>query len=448
MESSLLHKTFVAGVGLAGLAVGFTGGYLVPREPGVTMENPALTREARPQNSTPAASGPEQVSTMHPLQPAAAASSRAEASARLLVSLPPTGDEGDYQVGVRLKWVQELPNSEIPLLLEGLCAANSGPGGMDLKDLWLIRTALKKWGEGNRQAVLNWVSGLPNGPTKRFLFSQVLETLVMESDPDLAMRLAKDFQARDPGWNFDGVREKIVGAAIDNAWKNPASTARDMLEFYRQLPVHNSSTSGSPVEEYPENFDFRAFLDGLTTLMQSGKKPGILPSNTLTAWAQSDPHAASAWLMESMEKNQSRLPFVDWRNISEAVSSTHGTQVFYEWAANVLEGASEKFLRTQFRRSSRSDVLGIAGATQNPATRDRLLTSAIGGSDIQNSIQYLSMISTPVARLEAISRNLVTFIQADMEFELDDALFRDWGITRAQFEEAKQRGALKRSGDR
>jgi hypothetical protein len=443
METSLLHKTFVAGVGVAGLAVGFVGGYLVAREPGVTMENPPLAREARPHGSSHTASGPEQVSPTRPLQPAAAASTRAEASDRLVASLPPAGDSQSFGGGERSKWVRELPNTEIPLFIEGLCAANSGPGGMDFKDQLLIRTALKKWGEGNRQAVLDWVSGLPNGPTKRFLFSQILETLVMNSDPDLAVRLAKDFHARDPGWNLDGFREKMVGAAIDKAWKNPTTTARDMLELYKQLPINKFGTNGSAVQEYPENFDFRVFLDGLTTLVQNGEKPKILPTNTLTAWAKNDPQAATTWLMETMEKNESHLPFIGWRNISEAFSSTHGSQAFYEWAAKVLEGASEKFLRTQFRSSSGSDVLGIAGATQNPAMRDRLLTSAIGGSDIESSIRYLSMISTPPARLEAISKNRYTFQQADQKFELDDALFRDLGLTREQVQEA-----LKSAGDR
>lgn len=104
--------------------------------------------------------------------------------------------------------------------------------------------------------------------------------------------------------------------------------------------------------------------------------------------------------------------------------------------SEVMEGASEKFLRTQFRSSSDRDVLGIVGATQNPATRDRLLTSAIGRADIESSIRYLSMISTPAARLEAISKSRYTFQQADKKFELDDALFRDWGLTREQVEEA------------
>jgi hypothetical protein len=436
MESSLLHKTFVAGVGVAGLAVGFTGGYLVPREPGVTNENPSFSLQAQPHGSSHTASGPEQVSTTRPLQTATAASSRAEASARLLASLPPAADSRSIGGCERSKWVRELPITEIPLFIEGLCAANSGPGGMDFQDKWLIRTALEKWGEGNRQAVLDWVSGLPNGPTKRFLFSKVLETLVMNSDPDLAMRLAKDFQARDPAWNFDGFTEKMVGAAIDKAWKNPASTAQDMLELYKQLPTNSSVTNLSSVKEYPENFDFSAFLDGLIAFRQNGGKPNFLPTNTLTAWAKDDPQAATTWLLETVENNESTLPFIGWRNISEAVSSTHGSQAFYEWASKVMEGASEKFLRTQFRSSSDRDVLGIVGATQNPATRDRLLTSAIGRSDIESSIRYLSMISTPTARLEAISKSRYTFQQADKKFDLDDALFRDWGLTREQVEEA------------
>jgi hypothetical protein len=443
MESSLLNKTFITCAGVAGLAVGFVGGYLVPRENMVTLEKPAIPRNASSSHSTTTTTAPEGSTATRPLQLSASASSGPQAANQILSSLPapakgpPTGQSERYQ------WVEKLPASDIPLFIEAFCAANSGPEGMKSEDRLLVKQALRKWGRVNRQAVLDWVSGLPPGPTKRFLFSRVLETLLIGSDPELAMELAEDFQVRDPGWDFDEFSKTIMRDTIDKAWKNPATTAQEMLDFYKRIPSGRSTTYGTPVGDYPENFDFRTFLDGMADLVEKKKKPARFPTDALKVWAKSDPQAAAAWLMEATDKRNADLPFYSWNDIAQAVSSVHGSQVYYDWAATVLGGASDKFLSRYLQNPSGGDVLGILAATRDSQTRNRLLTAALGGADIETSIRYLGMISTPELRLRAIAKNRYALQKANQKFHLDDALVRDLGLTREQVDEA-----LKHDGTR
>lgn len=435
MNSSLLRKTLVAGVGGAGLAIGFVGGYLVPRDPEVAKAAPLPSRDAQPIAPERTTSGSERTSSTRPLQPTAPASTPQDASARLLASLPAAGDARHFGRNERTQWVDDLPADDIPLFIEALCAANSGPSGIKFDDRWLIDQALHKWGNGNRQAVLAWVKGLPPGATKRFLFSRVLESVFLKADPQLAMRLAKDFKARDPDWDYDEIMDSLVKNSINKAWENPATNAKEMVELYSQLP-RDLSTTGSAIKDYPENFDFRTFLDGLAELSANGKRPSRLPSDALAVWARADPQAATAWLMESTEQRQSQLPFYSWDDIAKAVASVHGSQGYYEWAAGVLGGASDKFLNQHFQNPPGSEVLGIVAAAQNPQTRDRLLTTAIRGADIESSIRYLGMLSTPDSRLKAITENRYTFQKANEKFHLDEALVRDLGLTREQVNEA------------
>jgi hypothetical protein len=299
----------------------------------------------------------------------------------------------------------------------------------------LVKSALGKWWKADRQAVLSWVSSLPPGPIKRFLSLELLESLVYESDPDLAMRMAEDFKSRDPEWELDDFQEKTDSKAIEKAWENPNSTAEQMLELYTNLPTDTSGTMGSGIKDYPENFEFRKFLDGLHALTEQGKKPSRLPNDALTAWARNDPQAATAWFMEVSEKGIKHLPFQEWSDISSAVADTHGTQAYYEWASKVLSGASDNFLKKEFRPSG-SDLLGIAAATQNPVARDRILTHGLRNADIESTLRYLGMMSSPEIRLRAISENSWHFQKANEQFQLDDAVFQELGLTREQVKEA------------
>jgi hypothetical protein len=264
---------------------------------------------------------------------------------------------------------------------------------------------------------------------------ELLESLVYESDPDLAMRMAEDFKSRDPEWDLDDFQEKTVSKAIEKAWENPNSTAEQMLELYTNLPTDTSGTMGSGIKDYPENFDFRKFLDGLYALTEQGKKPSRLPNDALTAWARNDPQAATAWFMEVSEKGIKHLPFQEWSDISSAVADTHGTQAYYEWASKVLSGASDNFLKKEFRPSG-SDLLGIAAATQNPVARDRILTHGLRNADIESTLRYLGMMSSPEIRLRAISENSWHFQKVNEQFLLDDAVFQELGLTREQVKEA------------
>lgn len=429
MAITLLQKSLTAWVGVAGLAIGFVGGYLVPRESSEELETkktPELQTPSQHFRETPIASVSRQENpTTLP---------RAEAAREIYRSLPSMGNSTEFQESSRNEWVRNLSPTDIPLFIEGLCAAKSGPQGMEFGERWLITEALQTWWKADRGAVLGWAKALPQGPVKRFLMSQVLENVVIDSDPALATRLAKEFQAADPDWDFDGFNDAYFTKTIDSAWKNPASTAEEMLQLYIQLPVDRTGTTGSPIKDYPENFDFRKFLDGLSALAQSNKKPSRLPSDTLAAWAKVDPQSAVAWLMEKSESENEGLPFNDWSSISQAVASVHGPQAHHEWASKVLSSASDRFMEKVFYSVNGGEVLGIVAATPNASARDRILSYALRGSDIQSSIRYLEMMSTPAARLDAISANKFKFHEANQEFEFDDSVFRNLGITREQVE--------------
>jgi hypothetical protein len=440
MNSPLLRKTLVAWVGVSGLALGFVVGYLVPKG---GDEVAGETHSARdPESPATARSSPEKASTTAmnltdrpSLNVPMTGLQRSEAARQVYQSMPST--KRSKEVGSREsdEWLENLPTNEIPLFLEGICAANSGPAGMGWDKRGLVKSALGKWWKADRQAVLSWVSSLPPGPTKRFLSLELLESLVYESDPDLAMRMAEDFKSRDPEWELDDFQEKTASKAIEKAWENPNSTAEQMLELYTYLPTDTSGTMGSGIKDYPENFEFRKFLDGLYALTEQGKKPSRLPNDALTAWARIDPQAATAWFMEVSEKGIKHLPFQEWSDISSAVADTHGTQAYYEWASKVLSGASDNFLKKEFRPSG-SDLLGIAAATQNPVARDRILTHGLRNADIESTLRYLGMMSSPEIRLRAISENSWHFQKANEQFQLDDAVFQELGLTREQVKEA------------
>lgn len=427
MESNLLQKNLIGWVGVAGLAVGFAGGYLVPRENDVglakkdTPKPPAASQNPR---EIPIASEARRENL--PALP------RAEAARQIYRALPAIDVSSKSPQSSRYEWVRNLTPTDIPLFIEGLCAARSGPQGMEFGEQRLITEALQTWWEADRNAVIGWVKGLPPGPVKRFLLSQVLENFVIDSNPALASRLAKEFHASDPDWDFDGFNDAYFRKTIDSAWKNPASTAEEMLQLYSQLPVERNKTNCGPVTDYPENFDFRKFLDGLSMLIESNKKPSRMPSDALRVWAMEDPQAAAAWLIKNSERENAKIPFNDWSSISEAVSSVHGPQAYHEWAAKVLASAPDRFVEKIFYTAEGGEVMGIVSATPIPAVRDRVLLHALGGSDIQTSIRYLEMMSSPAVRLDAISANKYKFVEANREFEFDDSVFRNLGITREQ----------------
>jgi hypothetical protein len=427
MESNLLQKSLIGWVGVAGLAVGFAGGYLVPRE-----NDEELAKKDTPKPQAPSQNPRETPIASESRRDNPPALPRAEAARQIYRALPAIDGSTKSTQSSRYEWVRNLSPTDIPLFIEGLCAARSGPQGMELREQQLISEALETWWEADRKAVIGWVKGLPPGPVKRFLLSQVLENLVIDSDPALASRLAKEFQAADPEWDFDGFNDAYFRKTIDSAWKNPGASAEDMLQLYSQLPVEQDPTNCGPVTDYPENFDFRKFLDGLATLIESNKKPSRMPSDALRVWAMENPQAAVAWLIQNSERENAKIPFNDWSSISEAVSSVHGPQAYHEWAAKVLASAPDRFVEKVFYTADGGEVLGIVAATPDPAVRDRVLLHALSGSGIQTSLRYLEMMSTPAARLDAISANKYKFAEANREFEFDDSVFRNLGITREQ----------------
>lgn len=426
MESNLLQKSLIGWVGVAGLAVGFAGGYLVPRE-----NDEELAKKGTPKPQAPSQNPRETPIVSESRRDNPPALPRAEAARQIYRALPAIDGSTKSPQSSRYEWVRNLSPTDIPLFIEGLCAARSGPQGMELREQQLISEALKTWWEADRKAVIGWVKGLPPGPAKRFLLSQVLENLVIDSDPALASRLAKEFQAADPEWDFDGFNDAYFRKTIDSAWKNPGASAEDMLKLYSQLPVERATNCG-PVTDYPENFDFRKFLDGLATLIESNKRPSRMPSDALGVWAMENPQAAVAWLIQNSERENAKIPFNDWSSISEAVSSVHGPQAYHEWAAKVLASAPDRFVEKVFYTADGGEVLGIVAATPDPAVRDRVLLHALSGSGIQTSLRYLEMMSTPAARLDAISAHKYKFAEANREFEFDDSVFRNLGFTREQ----------------
>jgi hypothetical protein len=270
--------------------------------------------------------------------------------------------------------------------------------------------------------------------------SEILEDFLIKEDPERAKTLAEAYKLQDPTWAAKDYNNIIVRGPIEVAWKNPQTTADEMLALYKNVS-RGGTCYGTSVRVYPEEFDFRKFLDGLDTLNQTDGRLSMMPSDTLAAWAKRDPQQAAQWLLQAQAKwrqqSRSSLPFADWKEIAKSVAGNSGPQAYYDWAANFvgdLDETSRRSLLSAYGREG--DVLGILSATKDATTRDKVLTSAIGASDAEQKLTYLKMLSTPEARINAIRSNNQSLAELTKDFEVDKSVYRELGLTEKQVQDA------------
>ena len=378
-------------VGIAGTAIVLkSGGNTETEEPANPRPAP-VTRKIR--------DNPSQ-STKH----------KQEAARQLLDTIP---DREQYSE--RKKWLEELSTSQIPALLEALCA-NIGPGGLDYQDKNAIEKSIERWLKESPDECVAWINQLQPGATKRYFLKTMLEEM-LKTDPERALATSETYLTEDPDWKHEAITARYVRSKISDAWKKPDVTAEEMLSLFSELPRGNSS-GGSNIESYPENFDFKAFLDGMASLnKKDGKKPGTMPADLLEKWARRDLQAATQWFLQNTEDKAS-VPFQDWDNIAAAVTATSGAAAYHQWTAELLAQASEKQFESITGNIENRDMLDIADAIQDIPLRDRTLHKMASRAAGQNPTQAIALyaeISTPEARLDAIGHGSTYYFRKWLE---------------------------------
>ncbi len=342
----------------------------------------------------------------------------------------------------RYSQLQELPPEAFPTLVAELCS-DIGPSGLKGNERDLLKGKLERWLKSDREAVLRWITALPPTGTKRYLMTKVLKELSFSGDPNRSKQLSEAYKLQDPIWDDSDLQNSIIGISIEAGWKDPRTTAEQMLALYQQSRS-GSMVHGPIVGMYPEGFDFRKFLEGMDALSKAtGDSPSLMPQDTLAAWSKQDLQQAAAWLLQAEakwnEEGRSSLPYVDWDYIARAVAASKGPQAYYEWAAKFIGNLSERsrtMLLSAYGREG--DVQGILDATRDVETRNKVLTSAIGGSDgndPEKVIAYLKMISTPEARLNAIRSNKWRLNELSKDFVIDHSAYKQLGLTEEQFKQ-------------
>lgn len=365
-------------------------------------------------------------------------SARSDAARELIRSVAGSFPSSHEAFHDREKALDRMSSQDFPLLIEGLCA-EAGPGGMANEQRNFFNSALKKWWSMDRDAVIRWLKDLPPGPTKRFLATKILSDLLLPVDPRQVQSLVKDFKAQDPGWDYAQFNDSVLDYSIQQAWKNPQVTAEQMLELYAQVSRGNS-TSFHNVSIYPEGFDFRKFMDGISSMEGDDGNLSLMPGDTLEAWAKLDPQAAATWFVETSSKGSkshiSSPMFFGWQKIADAVAAANGTEGYYRWAAEVFQGSNENFLRQIAWNAKEADIVGVANAIQDTAARDRILGLVAGGSDITHAGRYLGLMSSPEARLQTIRDNRHKFNFLIKELNLDTSALQQLGLTKEQIDSA------------
>jgi hypothetical protein len=376
--------------------------------------------------STPVTPAESRVASPGPLQPAISPS---------YTPISATDPEERY------RQLRELPPEAFPTLMANLCS-DIGPEGLNSEEQNILNQGLRKWWNDNREALLQWISTLSPSETKRYFMTKILEDFLSEEDPSRAKKLAEAYSLQDPKWALSDYKNIILKDSIEASWKNPNTTADQMLALYQQA-YRGRHTYGSGVGLYPDGFDFRRFLEGMDALdAADGLRSTTMPSDTLAAWAKQDPQQAAQWLLQAQakwrEQKRSRLPFADWGQIVEGVAGSKGPQVYYEWAAGFVGKLDKESLRMVLSAYGRDgDVLGILGATKDTGAKDRILASAIGmGVDAEQAISYLKMLSSAEARLNAIKSNKQMLKDLSKDFVIDKSAYKQLGLTEEQFNEA------------
>lgn len=413
---SLLTHAVCCLIGIAGTAIVLkTGGKTDSEETENPRSTPA-TRRARP-------------------DPSQAAKTKQDLTRQLLLSMP---DREKYSE--REKWLEGLSTSQMPLLLEALCA-NIGPEGLDYSDKNLIEKTIKRWLKESPEECCAWVEQLPPGAIKRHFLTTMLKEL-LESDPERALAMSESYQAEDPDWKHAKIKDSHVKGKITTAWKKPDVTAEEMLTLFSELSRGNGY-GGSDLRTYPVNFDFQAFLDGVASWNKADdKQPCSMPSDVLEIWARRDPNAAAQWFLQSV-KNKMSVPFQNWNDIATAVTETSGAAAYHQWAADIIARATEKQFESIARQIEKRDMLDIADAIQDTPLRDRALSkmaNGVAGEGPTQAIALYAEMSTPQARLAVIEGNSQYYFRQWLkEKTLTTADWQKLGLTEAQVRAAVEK---------
>ena len=421
-------------IGVACFALGLLAGYSTPRREAPSAgeaqtDDASLIAEPGKFATRPSAHGRPKTDSAFKF-PESTASPKQKTAATIAQSGPPATDHE-----ARMEWLQKLPAADLPRLVTELCQS-AGPDGLGSDDRRLLSGALDRWWQEDGAGLLSWLRQLPSGRSKHYLVERLLQRIAFK-DPAQAAALAESFKAADPEWDNAKLQDSLVEREVNQAWQTPGVTAEERLALHSRFSRGNKG-SGPHMKTYPQNFDFRKFLDGMVALNQrDGKNPAQMPSDVLEAWARIEPQAAAEWLLryESTEEKDGRIPFAGWDDISRGVTARSGLQAYHQWAAGiVVQGSGE--LRDLILRQSRDPQLaGIVGQITDAATRDSVLAKAIATSDFFNerdNLGRLGLVSTPEMRLRIIVENADRFQSLIERGKTDPSFWSRIGLTTEQ----------------
>jgi hypothetical protein len=112
--------------------------------------------------------------------PSRSAKHKQEAARQLLDTIPDSEHYSEQK-----KWLEELSTSQIPALLEALCA-NIGPEGLDYQDKNAIEKSIERWLKESPDECVAWINQLQPGATKRYFLKTMLEEM-LKTDPERAL---------------------------------------------------------------------------------------------------------------------------------------------------------------------------------------------------------------------------------------------------------------------
>ena len=406
--------------GMACLILGVVTGYLLPRQ------SELLPIDAKPPTSakSPAITKPVYASTFPASPGLSEAGTSARSSSKEILRSMPNAD--DYSA--RSEWLDKLPADDFPQLIAALCE-NPGPDGISREDGYVVANALENWWKKDGAGLLAWLRKLPNGATKRYLVSELLED-VARNDKPRAKAMASSFKAADPEWDNSGVLDSFAWEEINEAWKKPGVTAAKMLALYKSLSG-KSDAQTYHTESYPAGFDFRTFLDGVDKLGEGKDGRWAGTWSLISAWAKEDPQAAASWYIEKInaagQDGGSRL--MGWRQIAEGVSERNGPLAYHQWAAVMVAESGDKVRQMILNESSDEDLAGIMENMADQALRtDISLTQAMRRQDID----LFAMFSTPEQRLGAIAKDPRGFYRWIQKGKSDPSFWPRAGLTAEQ----------------
>lgn len=406
--------------GIACLILGFVAGYFLPRQ----SEHLPRDTNTSPKAQNPANTKPVYASTFPNSSSVPGSGMAAESSSKDILRSLPAAD--DYKA--RSEWLQKVPATDLPQLIAALCE-NPGPDGISNEDRNVVENALENWWEKDSAGLLAWLRKLPNGATKRFLVSELIEDVAYD-DRSRAKAMASSFKAADPEWDNSEVLDSFAWEEINEAWKKPGVTAEKMLGLYKSLSGR-SDPKTPDIDSYPADFDFRTLLDGLGNTGEGidGRWAGAW--QLIGAWAKDDPQAAASWLIaKKTELRGAGQPyFMGWRSIAEGVSARSGPQAYHQWAAGMVAQSGDDVRQMILDESSDEDLAGIMEQMGNGALRtDVSLAQAVRRGDID----LFAMFSTTEERLGAIAKDPRMFHRWIERGKTDPSFWSRAGLTPEQ----------------